>query len=336
MLPSNGAWPPRRSKLPNDGSRVTNQTGNDSIDPPDRESADLTVTRAGETLAELLARPLPGGLYLVSTPIGNLADISLRALSVLSRASLIAAEDTRHSKTLLSRFGIATDMTPYHEHNAARERPKLLARLGAGESVALISDAGTPLVSDPGYKLVRAALDAGVPVTSIPGPSAALAALTCAGLPTDAFTFAGFLPPKQGPRRARLEALKTVPATLILFETAGRLAKSLTDMAGVLGPREAVVARELTKLHETVLHGTLETLAEAIGTDGVKGEVVVVVAPPGSEDGEVSDERIAAELEAALKTQSLRDAVREVAEALQASRARVYDIGLSLKGRGGK
>lgn len=308
----------------------------DDTDPPNRERADLTVTRAGETLAELLARPLPGGLYLVSTPIGNLADISLRALAVLSRASVIAAEDTRHSMKLLSRFGIQAHMTAYHEHNAEREKPKLLAKLAAGKSVALISDAGTPLVSDPGYKLVRAALDAGVPVTSIPGPSATLAALTCAGLPTDMFAFAGFLPPKTGPRRARLEVLKTVPATLILFETAGRLAKSLADMAGVLGPREAVVARELTKLHETILQGTLETLADAIGEDGVKGEAVVVVAPPGPQDGEVSDERIAAELETALKTQSLRDAVREVTEALQTSRARVYDIGLSLKDRDGK
>ena len=165
----------------------------------------LTVARAGEVLAELIARVLQPGLYLVATPIGNLADISLRALSVLARADLIAAEDTRHSKKLLSHFGIAAKLTPYHEHNAEKERPKLLARLRAGQAVALISDAGTPLISDPGYKLVREALDQGLTVTSIPGPSAALAALTSAGLPTDTFLFAGFLPPKSGQRRARLE-----------------------------------------------------------------------------------------------------------------------------------
>ena len=178
----------------------------------------LTVARAGEVLADLIARPLAPGLYVVATPIGNLADISLRALAVLARADLIAAEDTRHSKKLLFHFGLGGKLTPYHEHNAERERPKLLARLRAGQSVALISDAGTPLISDPGYKLVRDAVDAELLVISIPGPSAALAALTSAGLPTDTFLFAGFLPPKSGARRARLEELKSVPATLILFE----------------------------------------------------------------------------------------------------------------------
>ena len=169
----------------------------------------LTVARAGEVLADLIARPLAPGLYVVATPIGNLADISLRALAVLARADLIAAEDTRHSKKLLFHFGLGGELTPYHEHNAERERPKLLARLRAGQSVALISDAGTPLISDPGYKLVRDAVDAELLVISIPGPSAALAALTSAGLPTDTFLFAGFLPPKSGARRARLEELKS-------------------------------------------------------------------------------------------------------------------------------
>lgn len=288
------------------------------------------VTRAGEALAELLERPLAPGLYLVATPIGNLADISLRALSVLARAALIAAEDTRHSKKLLSHFDIKAELTPYHEHNAARERPRLLARINAGDAVALISDAGTPLVSDPGYKLVREALDAGLMVTSIPGPSATLAALTSAGLPTDTFLFAGFLPPKQGQRQTRLAALKAVPATLVLFETAPRLAKSLADMADVLGPREAVIARELTKLHETILRGTLDALASAIETESVKGEVAVVIGPPMPKDTEVDDARIVADLQAALETQSFRDAVRNVTEALGVKRARVYELGLSL------
>ena len=297
-------------------------------------AAPRILARASETLAELLDRPLAPGLYLVATPIGNLSDISLRALSVLARAPLIAAEDTRHSKKLLSHFGIETPLTPYHEHNAERERPKLLARLRQGYTVALISDAGTPLVSDPGYKLVREALDEGLMVTSIPGPSAALAALTSAGLPTDTFLFAGFLPPKTGQRQSRLTVLKDVPATLILFETPPRLAKALTDMAEVLGSRDAVIARELTKLHETVLRGTLETLAQQIANEPPKGEVVVVVAPPRAEDTEISDDRIVADLEAALETQSFRDAVRGVTEALGVKRARVYELGLSLNRKG--
>jgi 16S rRNA (cytidine1402-2'-O)-methyltransferase len=287
-------------------------------------------------LADLLARPLAPGLYLVATPIGNLGDISLRALSVLARADLIAAEDTRHSKKLLTHYGIAATLTPYHEHNAERERPKLLARLERGEAIALISDAGTPLVSDPGYKLVRAALDEGISVISIPGASATLAALTGAGLPTDAFMFAGFLPPKQGARRARLAELAAVPATLIFFETAPRLAKSLADMADVLGSREAAVARELTKLHETKTRGTLAELAAQCGeSEPLKGELVVLVAPPSADETEASDDQIVAALETALETESLRDAVRGVSEKLKANRSRVYELGLKLSGKRG-
>ena len=293
-----------------------------------------TVERAGEVLAELIGRPLPPGLYLVATPIGNLADISLRALSVLARASVIAAEDTRHSMRLLSHFGIRVELTPYHEHNAERARPKLLARIEAGHAVALISDAGTPLVSDPGYKLVREALDQRLLVTSIPGPSATLTALTSVGLPTDTFLFGGFLPPKSGPRTTRLKALRETPATLILFETAPRLAKSLADMAEVLGNREAAVTRELTKLHETVTRGTLQELAASLVEGGkVKGELVVVIAPPTTTETDVSDERIVAELTRAMETESLRDAVRAVTDALQVKRARVYELGLRIRKR---
>jgi 16S rRNA (cytidine1402-2'-O)-methyltransferase len=292
----------------------------------------LTVTRAGEVLADLLARPLPPGLYLVATPIGNLADISLRALAVLARANLIAAEDTRHSKKLLTHFGLRGEMTPYHEHNAEKERPRLVARLRAGQSVALISDAGTPLISDPGYKLVREALDDGIMVTSIPGPSATLAALTSAGLPTDTFLFAGFLPPKSGPRRSRLEQLKSAPATLLLFETGPRLAKSLADMAAVLGAREAAIAKELTKLHESVTRGRLDALAgEIADSESLKGEFVVVIAPPSEDATEPSDEMIVEQLAKALKLDSFRDAVRSVAEVLNVGRARVYELGLKLK-----
>lgn len=293
-----------------------------------KDDRDAIVARVGESLRELLDRPLAPGLYLVSTPIGNLDDVSLRALAILAHVSLIAAEDTRHSKKLLSHFGLRTELTPYHEHNAERERPKLLQHIRAGSAVALISDAGTPLISDPGYKLVREALDEGLTVTSIPGPSAALAALTSAGLPTDTFLFVGFLPPKAGPRRARLVALKDVPATLILFEAPQRLARSLADMAEVLGPREAVIARELTKLHETVMRGTLDRLSEAIETP--KGEIVVVVAPPAAVGTDITDARIVEALQVALQTRSFRDAVREVAEALQVKRSRVYELGLGL------
>lgn len=296
------------------------------------EAIRLTVTRASEVLADLVARPLAPALYLVATPIGNLADISLRSLAILARADLIAAEDTRHSKKLLSHFALRGALTPYHEHNAERERPKLLARLRAGQSVALISDAGTPLVSDPGYKLVRAALEAGLTVISIPGASASLAALTSSGLPTDTFLFGGFLPPKSGARRARLEALKTVPATLILFESASRLGKSLADMADLLGAREAAVAKELTKLHESVTRGRLDRLAgEFADGESLKGEFVVVVAPPAADQAEPSDEMIAEQLAKALKLDSFRDAVRSVAEVLNVSRARVYELGLKLK-----
>jgi 16S rRNA (cytidine1402-2'-O)-methyltransferase len=296
------------------------------------EALGLTATRASEVLADLMARPLPPGLYLVATPIGNLADISLRALSILARADLIAAEDTRHSKKLLTHFGVAAKLTPYHEHNAEKERPRLLARLRAGQSVALISDAGTPLVSDPGYKLVREALGAGLTVISIPGPSASLAALTSSGLPTDTFLFAGFLPPKSGARRGRLETLKTVPATLIFFETAPRLGKCLADMADLLGSREAAVAKELTKLHESVTRGRLDRLAgEFADSESLRGEFVVVVAPPAADQGEPSDEMIVEQLAKALKLDSFRDAVRSVAEMLNVSRARVYELGLKLK-----
>jgi 16S rRNA (cytidine1402-2'-O)-methyltransferase len=302
----------------------------------DQDSSRRLLARVEAALAEELERQLPPGLYLVATPIGNLADISLRALAVLARADLIAAEDTRHSRKLLSHFGVRGDLTPYHEHNAAKERPRLLARIKAGFSVALISDAGTPLVSDPGYKLAREALHAGLPVTSVPGPSAALAALTSAGLPTDTFLFAGFLPPKSGQRRKRLEELKPVPATLIFYETAARLAAALADMAQIFGAREAAIAKELTKLHESVARGTPAELAAAIGEAEVKGEFVVLIGPPRAEEGLVDDERIVASLKQALQHESFRDAVRIVAEKFDLKRSRVYELGLALERKGGE
>jgi 16S rRNA (cytidine1402-2'-O)-methyltransferase len=282
---------------------------------------------AAREMQRHLEQELPAGLYLVATPIGNLADITLRSLSVLARADVILCEDTRHSRTLLTHFGIEAPTRPYHEHNAPRERPRVLADLEAGRRVALISDAGTPLVSDPGFKLVRACLEAGHRVEALPGASAALTALAVAGLPTDAFFFAGFLPQKSAARRARIAELKAVPATLVFFEAPTRVAETLADLATVLGSRSAALARELTKLHEEVLRSSLPQLADQLAGKPVKGEVAIVVGPPQA--GEVTDEEIAALLEGALRQMSLRDAAKVVAEALGVSKTRVYDLGLA-------
>jgi 16S rRNA (cytidine1402-2'-O)-methyltransferase len=274
------------------------------------------------------ARPEPG-LYLVATPIGNLADISLRALEVLAGCDLIACEDTRVSRRLLDRYGIATPLTPYHEHNAAAARPKLMARLAAGAAVALISDAGTPLVSDPGYKLVRAAQDAGHAVTAVPGASSVMAALNVAGLPTDRFFFEGFLPAKQAARQKRIAALAAVPATLVLFESGQRLPATLADLASGLGARAAAVCRELTKRHEEVRRGDLATLSRdyAQGAE-TRGEIVIVVAPPAEQSGEAGD--VDALLRQALTRASLKDAVGEVALATGRPRRAVYQRALEL------
>ncbi|MGB7697847.1 MAG: 16S rRNA (cytidine(1402)-2'-O)-methyltransferase, partial [Methylovirgula sp.] len=192
------------------------------------------------------AEPLAPGLHVVATPIGNLADISLRALATLAAADAVVAEDTRVTKTLLAHYGIATPLAAYHEHNAEVMRPHLLARLAAGAALALVSDAGTPLISDPGYKLVAEALAQGLPVSSVPGASAVLTALVVAGLPTDRFFFEGFLPPKSTARRQRIAELSAIPGTLVFFESPRRVAETLADLAAVLGPRDAALARELT------------------------------------------------------------------------------------------
>ena len=292
----------------------------------DMKSSSVVAAAAVE-MQRHLDRELPPGLFLVATPIGNLADITLRALSVLARADIILCEDTRHSRTLLSHFGIEATTRPYHDHNAARERPRVLADLAAGRRVALISDAGTPLVSDPGYKLVRASLEAGHRVELLPGPSAALAGLSVAGLPTDAFYFVGFLPPRSAARRSRIAELKSVAATLVFFEAPSRVAETLADLAAELGARPAALARELTKLHEEVLRASLPQLAEQLGARPIKGEAVIVVGPPQA--GEVTDEEIAAKLDTALREMSLRDAAKAVADALGVPKTRVYDVGLA-------
>jgi 16S rRNA (cytidine1402-2'-O)-methyltransferase len=272
---------------------------------------------------------LAAGLHIVATPIGNLGDITLRALAALAGADLIACEDTRVTRKLLDRYAIATPLTPYHDHNAAQARPKLLRRLADGAAIALVSDAGTPLVSDPGFKLVRAAQDAGHGVTALPGPSAVLAAVSVAGLATDQFLFAGFLPPKQAARRARITELNRVPATLVLFETGPRIAATLADLAAGLGHREAALCRELTKIHEEIRRGDLATLAQSAVAAEVRGEFVLVVAPPQAQETP-SLEDTDTLLRQALARVSLKDAVGEVADATGLPRREVYQRALAL------
>ena len=231
--------------------------------------------------AEFPAPPLEPALYLVATPIGNLSDISVRALQVLAAADVMACEDTRVTRVLLQRYGIRRRVSAYHEHNADSAGPKLIAEVAAGRSVALASDAGTPLVSDPGHRLVEAAIEAGIRVVPIPGASAVLAALSVSGLPSGAFFFAGFLSAKDGQRRTRLDELKAVPGTLVFFESPRRLAASLVAMVEVLGDRPAAVCRELTKTFEEARRGSLADLAAHYAeADTPKGEIVICVGPP--------------------------------------------------------
>lgn len=276
-----------------------------------------------------VAGTIAPGLHIVSTPIGNLADITLRALSTLAAADLIACEDTRVTRKLIDRYVIATPLTAYHDHNAAAARPKLLQRLAEGAAVALVSDAGTPLLSDPGFKLVHAAQEAGHKVTVLPGASAPLAALVLAGLPTDEFLFAGFLPPKQAARRARIADLAAIPATIVLFETAPRIAAALSDLAEGLGQREAAVCRELTKLHEEVRRGDLAALAQSFSEANTRGEIVLVIGPPAAAPpADIGDADPL--LRAALTRASLKDAVSEVAQATRLPRREVYRRALAL------
>jgi 16S rRNA (cytidine1402-2'-O)-methyltransferase len=301
-------------------ARTTSPSGRDDQEPRRRYSLD------GHIIA---AAALAPGLHIVSTPIGNLGDITLRALATLAAADLIACEDTRVTRKLLDRYAIAVPLTPYHDHNAATARPRLLQKLAAGAAVALVSDAGTPLISDPGYKLVRAAQEAGHAVTAIPGASSALAALTVSGLPSDQFFFAGFLPTKQTARRARIAELARLPATLILFEAGPRIAETLTDLAAVFGERDAAVCRELTKLHEEIRRGPLARLAGEGAEQETRGEFVVVVAPAPAAAPPAEDDTDAL-LRAALARTSLKDAVGEVAVATGLPRRTLYQRALAL------
>lgn len=276
------------------------------------------------------APALSAGLYIVATPIGHLGDVTLRALATLAAADLVACEDTRVTRVLLERYGIRTPTIAYHEHNAGRQRPRLMAELLAGRSVALVSDAGTPLVSDPGYRLVAEVAALGLPVVPVPGASALLSALVVAGLPTDTVLFAGFLPQKGGPRRRRIETLAAVPATLVLYESPHRVAETLADLAAILGAdRPAVVARELTKLYETVVRAPLGDLAERFAGAPPKGEIVLVVGPPI--ERETSGEDADALLVAALSTMPASAAAADVSRATGLDRRELYRRALELK-----
>ncbi len=267
----------------------------------------------------------------MATPIGNAGDITLRALDTLARVAAVICEDTRITAKLFAIHGIHAPMVAYHDHNAERVRPQILARLKAGEALALVSDAGTPLVSDPGYKLVRACLEAGIKVTALPGPSAVLAALVLAGLPTDRFCFLGFLPAKAGARRAEIATLKTIPATLVIYEGPTRLAECLGDLAELLGDRPAAVMREMTKRFEEARRGRLADLARHYaGTQAPKGEIAIVIGPPDAAKEAPAAAEIDALLRKALAGASLRDAVDAVAAATGLNRRAVYQRALAL------
>ncbi len=300
----------------------------DPADRPERET-DRGTGRHGVFTAFGLAaetRPLAPGLYVVATPIGNLEDIGLRALRILAAANAVLAEDTRITRRLMAHYGITTPLLAYHEHSAEAVRMRMIARLQAGEALALVSDAGTPLVSDPGYKLVQAAIEEGLPVTPIPGPSSVLTALVVSGLPSDRFFFEGFLPAKSGTRRNRLATLASIPGTLMLFEAPQRLPAMLADAVEVLGPRPAVVARELTKMFETVRRGSLAELAAQFAEEGPpKGEIVVLIGEALEEDRR-ADAMVDLDgaLGEALASHSVKDAAAIVAARLGLPRREVY------------
>lgn len=273
---------------------------------------------------------LEPGLYIVATPIGNLSDLSPRAATILSQADMIACEDSRVTAKLLQHIGVKRTMMPYHDHNADRVRPGLIDRM-ASESIALVSDAGTPLISDPGYKLVRDARAAGVTVTTIPGPCAAIAALTLAGLPSDRFLFLGFLPPKQKARADAIAEVAAVRATLVLYESGPRLGATLAALAEGLGDREAGVAREISKRFEECVTENLSALAARYAENPPRGEIVVIVAPPGEAPAASADDADAALAEALTRLPPAK-AAGEVAKKLGLDRRALYARAMDMKG----
>src|SRR6202011_4784543 len=289
--------------------------------------SERTFSVAGHTLAAPKAVP---GLHLVATPIGNLGDITLRALETLAGVDIIACEDTRITRRLTERYAISAQLKPYHEHNAALARPKILERLAQGASIALVSDAGTPLISDPGFKLVREVCAAGHQVIALPGPSSVLAALSVSALPTDRFFFEGFLPPKQTARRARLNELSRIDATVVLFESGNRVQDTLADLADIMGAREAAICRELTKLHEEISRGPLSELAQGAGELETRGEFVLVVGPPPADAKVMAEGTLDDLLRSELEQGSVKDAVAHAVELSGRPRREVYSRALEL------
>ena len=280
------------------------------------------------------APALASGLHLVATPLGNLADVSLRSLAVLAAADLVLCEDTRITSRLLQRYSIDTPLKPYHDHNAAGVRPGLLQQLSAGAAIALVSDAGMPMVSDPGYKLVRDCVEHAIAVDVIPGPTAPVTALALSGLPSDRFMFAGFLPAKSGARHRQLQELAAIPATLLLFESAARIKASLEAIAEIMGSRPMAVAREMTKLHQEVLRGDAAgILAQLASRPALKGEISIVIAPP-ADGAEVSEEDLSDRLAELLRDHPASKAATMLAKQTGRPKAILYDLAVSLKNAG--
>jgi len=307
--------------------------------PSKAAQSDVATTRVEPTSRSFIISehllPAPKaapGLHLVATPIGNLGDITLRALQTLAGVDVIACEDTRVTRRLTERYGITATLKPYHEHNASAARPKILQMLAAGASIALVSDAGTPLISDPGFKLVREVCAAGYSVIALPGASSVLTALALAALPTDRFFFEGFLPSKQGARRHRIDELARIPATLVMFESGNRVQDTLADLAAAMDGRDAAICRELTKLHEEILRGPVAALAQSAATLETRGEFVLVVGPPPAQAQIMAADQLDDVLRAALKRGSVKDAVANAVEVSGRPRREVYARALELAG----
>ncbi|MCC8935318.1 16S rRNA (cytidine(1402)-2'-O)-methyltransferase [Bradyrhizobium sp. Arg68] len=290
-------------------------------------AVDRTFSIAGHVLPAARAA---AGLHLVATPIGNLADITLRALETLAGVDVIACEDTRITRRLTERYAISAELIPYHEHNAAQARPKILERLAQGASIALVSDAGTPLISDPGFKLVREVCAAGHKVIAVPGASSVLTGLSVAALPTDRFFFEGFLPAKEHARRARLGELARIDATLVMFESGNRVQDSLRDLAAAMGGRDAAICRELTKLHEEITRGPVSELAAAADALETRGEFVLVIGPPPDDAAAMDQDALDDLLRAQLSRGSVKDAVAHAVELSGRPRREVYARALEL------
>jgi 16S rRNA (cytidine1402-2'-O)-methyltransferase len=304
-------------------AKATSINTSDSLTEP----SERTFSLAGHVLTAPKAVP---GLYLVATPIGNLGDITLRALETLAGVDIIACEDTRITRRLTERYAITALLKPYHEHNAALARPKILEKLAQGASIALVSDAGTPLISDPGFKLVREVCAAGHQVIAMPGPSSVLSALSVAALPTDRFFFEGFLPPRQTARRARLAELARIDATLVMFESGNRVQDTLRDLAGIMGGRDAAICREMTKLHEEIQRAPVTELAKAADRLETRGEFVLVIGPPAAGAQVMTADALDDLLRGQLQRDSVKDAVAHAVELSGRPRREIYARALEL------